>query len=219
MATVSLPYRPTNLTPEDISQIIANFDAVLAQLNGQIDDTNIKAAKVILLARLATGGAVTDDGLAFNGTDWGPAKMAHLLQQVQYNPTSVASPTTTANPTTLADLDATNLILPAITVPANGKLMFMMCAMTQAAGQTNLFWGVREGTNFVGSAKVSPQASGVPQKITMWLTVTGLTPGQSKQYKFAQGSITGTVGTTYGTQASPAAADPGPANFAVWSIP
>lgn len=53
MAQITLPYRPVNGNPEDISQIIADLDAILAQINGNLDNSNVAAAAAIALSKLA----------------------------------------------------------------------------------------------------------------------------------------------------------------------
>lgn len=53
MAHITLPHRPVDGNPEDISQIIADLDAILAQVNGNIDNSNIAAAAAIALSKLA----------------------------------------------------------------------------------------------------------------------------------------------------------------------
>ncbi len=43
MSTLSLPYTLTAGTPENVTQVQANFDAVKAVINGNLDSTNIAA--------------------------------------------------------------------------------------------------------------------------------------------------------------------------------
>jgi hypothetical protein len=44
---------------EDVSDVLANFQAIQSILNGNIDDTNVKAAAAIQISKLAGGGAGT----------------------------------------------------------------------------------------------------------------------------------------------------------------
>src|SRR4051794_16176782 len=54
--------------PEDISVVLANFDAIAAILNGGIDNSNINAAAAILASKLANYPASAASVLAGDGT-------------------------------------------------------------------------------------------------------------------------------------------------------
>lgn len=54
MASITYPNTFTNGTIADATQVNANFDAITAQVNGNLDATNIKDA-AITLAKLASG--------------------------------------------------------------------------------------------------------------------------------------------------------------------
>lgn len=64
MTLVTLPYRPQDGDPEDVSQIIADFDAILAVLNGDVRDDNISPAAGIDYAKLALTGQVKNSDIA-----------------------------------------------------------------------------------------------------------------------------------------------------------
>lgn len=55
MTQVILPYRPVAGDPEDISQVMADFDAMLNVLNGDIKNDNLAAVAAIVVAKLAAG--------------------------------------------------------------------------------------------------------------------------------------------------------------------
>jgi microcystin-dependent protein len=55
MTQVVLPYRPVAGDPEDISQILADFDAILNVLNGQLKDDNFAADMRLAVNKMAAG--------------------------------------------------------------------------------------------------------------------------------------------------------------------
>jgi len=57
MTQVVLPYRPVAGDPEDVSQIMADFDAILTVLNGDVRNDNISALAAIAITKLAGGNA------------------------------------------------------------------------------------------------------------------------------------------------------------------
>src|SRR5712692_10103591 len=61
-------------TPEDVSQVLANFNAIAAVLNGGLDHTNLAAGAAILKTQLAALGIVDADVAA--GAALGIAKLA-----------------------------------------------------------------------------------------------------------------------------------------------
>lgn len=80
MTLITLPYRPTAGSAEDISQIIADFDAVLAVVNGGLKDDNVHAAAAVALSKLSAVGAADGQPIVYDGvTDnrWEPGKV-HL---------------------------------------------------------------------------------------------------------------------------------------------
>lgn len=59
--------------PEDISVVLANFDAIAAVINGSIDESNFPSGKLYTLNKLKQGGATNGQYMQWNGTDWVPA--------------------------------------------------------------------------------------------------------------------------------------------------
>ena len=57
MTQVVLPNRPIPGDPEDISQIMANFDAILTVLNGDVRNDNLAAGAAVAVSKLASGAA------------------------------------------------------------------------------------------------------------------------------------------------------------------
>src|SRR5262245_59591191 len=53
MAQVVLPFRPVAGDPEDVSQIMADFDALLSVVNGGLQDDNIAASAAIAASKIA----------------------------------------------------------------------------------------------------------------------------------------------------------------------
>lgn len=215
---VNLPFRPGNLDPEDITQIIANFDAALAAINGGIEAANFGAGQVLSLAKVQGDGAVAGQIPVWSGTAWVPGAVGAFLGIVSYNPTTATSTATTS--TTLADIDATNLVI-TVTPKISGKLLFVLNAVSHNANIGHQFWGIRESTTDVVEKKIT--GSGITStgvRTTHFLYVTGITLA-AHTYKWAQRTINGanSVSTHYGTQASPANTDFGPATMLVIELP
>lgn len=81
MTLISYTYNLVNGTPEDVSQVMANFTTVRNVVNGNIDDSNIKAGAAISQAKIAAGylpsklaqeGALTSQAMIWDGTKWAP---------------------------------------------------------------------------------------------------------------------------------------------------
>jgi hypothetical protein len=214
-----------NLTdPQAGTQIVAslvtnNNTALETAINGGLDETNFASGAIYTLTKLKQGGGTTGQVLAWSGSAWAPTNpqvlTGHLLGQVSYNPTTVTQTTTTSG--TLVDIDASNLVV-TVTVPASGKILVHFSAGTAASFSPSA-WGLRESSTPIASTKVSQYDYISGARISMLMIVTGLSAG-SHTYKWGQSSVSGaTVGIRYGTQASPAAADPGPALMAIWGAP
>jgi hypothetical protein len=58
--------------PEDVSQVLANFNAIANVINGNLDNANISPAAGITLSRLGQSGAATNNVPIWNGTAWVP---------------------------------------------------------------------------------------------------------------------------------------------------
>lgn len=214
MTLASIPNRPQNLDPENISHIIADFDAIINVINGGLDDANFQA-NTLSLSVLKASGASLGQIPVWNGSNWVPQSPGGLLAVVSHNPTSVQ--TVNMSSTTLTDIDGTNLITPSINV-RTGKLLFVFEACTTGSSGEH-YWGVREGAADIGQAKIQQSGLSVGYRTTMSLLITGLSIA-AHTYKWAQRARSAvSVGTTWGTQASPAAADPGPATMSVWEVP
>ena len=151
--------------------------------------------------------------LGWNGTIWAPTTPSQLLGSVQYDPTTAVAATTTS--TTGADIDATNLSL-TVTVPASGKICVLFSCVVATGGYSAMFLGLRESTTNVAYAKAQQSAPGT-LRTALGMLVTGLSAG-SHTYKAAFKSVSGTVGVSYGTQASPATTDPGPFTMTIFGV-
>jgi hypothetical protein len=53
MTLITLPYSPVDGDPEDISEIMANFNAILAVVNGGLQNDNVAADAAIAHSKLA----------------------------------------------------------------------------------------------------------------------------------------------------------------------
>ena len=80
--------------PEDISKILANFNAIAAVLNGNIDATNFASGDIFDPNKILQSGATAGQGLVWNGTDWAPASIRPIatLASVSAANTDLASP-------------------------------------------------------------------------------------------------------------------------------
>ena len=210
MTLITLPYRPANLDPEDISQIIADFDAVLNVVNGNIDDNNVPAG-ALSLNRLKSGGASPGQYMKWSGTAWAPATVPGcFLGAATYHPNpNVTNSTTSA---TYVDVDATNV---KVDVTLAGTKMLAFASTRAAISGGNGYMALREGTNTVGSSNEILTADQPVRYTWMW-EITGLTPG-AHTYKLGFASNgSATLSFYYGTNASTIAW--GPITLALWDL-
>jgi hypothetical protein len=165
--------------------------------------------------QIGQGGAATGQILGWSGSAWAPTAIQQLLGSVTYDPTTVTTPSTSS--TTGADIDATNLSL-TVTVPASGKILTVFSFVPTSSNVTSLFLGLRESTTNIAYAKLKGVANTQTERTALPLLVTGLSAG-SHTYKMAfkaQSAIA--VGIYYGTQATPAVADPGACNMTIFGV-
>ena len=73
MTQIVLPYRPVAGDPEDISQVIADFDSILTVVNGDLRDDNISPSAAIQASKLA---AIPGSRIAFSRGTTPPASPA-----------------------------------------------------------------------------------------------------------------------------------------------
>lgn len=73
MTQLAYPFNLQNQTPEDVAQVMANFAAIQAILNGDLRDDNLSPLAAIGLSKLAQGGAGSGMGLVWSGSAWIPA--------------------------------------------------------------------------------------------------------------------------------------------------
>jgi hypothetical protein len=88
MTLINYTYNLVNGTPEDITQVMANFTTVRNVVNGNIDDSNIKAGAAIAQAKIAAGylpsklaqeGALSSQAMIWDGTKWAPGAQSSAL--------------------------------------------------------------------------------------------------------------------------------------------
>lgn len=130
-----------------------------------------------------------------------------LLEVISYNPASPAFPSTSS--TSISDVDATNLVI--TFTPNSTQVLVRLNAYVQFGGSTLGYWGLREGTTQVGQARVA--ASGVAQRQTAEMLITGLTAGVAKTYKWAWKNSTV---TSQEMRIGSGASEGGPATMSVW---
>lgn len=122
-----------------------------------------------------------------------------LLAAAQYDPGVQGNYAATS--ATLADIDSGNLVV-TFTVPSSGKVLVTFSATVVVANSTSLEWGLREGSSAVAGSTVQAgyAFNTVTPRITASVMITGLTPGESKTWKWAAARITGTgtAATYYG---------------------
>lgn len=220
MGTISLTDAVAGTTA-NASLINNNNTTLEGTINGGIDDANLEASQIVTgSTHFKVDGATAGQVYAMNAgaTAWAPTSIGMFLGIVSYNPTTATSTSTTS--TTLADIDATNLVL-TVTVKHTGKLVFILNAVSAASNIGNQFWGIRESTTDIVEKKIT--GSGVTStgvRTTHFLYVTGISLG-SHTYKWAQRTTSGAAGvaTHYGTQASPATTDFGPATMMIVEVP
>lgn len=203
MTLVTLPYRPSNLDPEDISQIVADFDSVLNVLNGDIREDNLAVAKIVSpQTHLKQDSASNRQALLWDGvTDnrWEPKTIGDLLKAIHYAPADSNYSTTG---TSFADVDATNLAV-TFRVPASGMVMVVLSATSGGASSPQIFWNLRDsGGDITNSARWIHQAGGAAVFMAMPIFMSGLSAGTEVTWKWGWKVSTGTgylykgVGTT-----------------------
>lgn len=83
MTLISLPFNPLNTQTEDITQIMSNFQAITAVVNGDLRDDNFNALATLSLTKLGQLGATDGQGVIWDSADqrWEPGN---------YKPTKLA---------------------------------------------------------------------------------------------------------------------------------
>ncbi len=170
--------------PEDISVVLANFDAIANVLNGGLDDANIKAAAGILASKLANFPNDAAKVLKGDGT-WGGTPGADLVYEGDYVPATtyqdgdvvvsggiaylcVGGPTTVAPDPVPWGAGMGGLVTYATTLPASpadGQEAILVDSLTAPtyqwrfrynAGSTSPYkWGFVGGAPFLTSAAAS----------------------------------------------------------------
>lgn len=129
-------------------------------------------------ARLAKGtaGQFLRMNAAGTAPEWATAP---LLAVVGYKNGSDYTTTSTNE----ADIDATNLTLPAITVPPSGKVLFKANLSASNSGG-DFILAVRDGGGAISNAQETMlQAVSSITRVQYAFLISGLTPGDSKTYK------------------------------------
>lgn len=174
----------------------------------------IVASAADTAARLAVGADNTilmADSAEATGVKWGTPN-GSLLAVTSYDPVSLATYTTTSG--TSSDADATNLAA-TFTVPTSGNVLVRLTALGQvSAGSGAMFWQVRESTSVVsGDQQVCNATTAQNASRTTALRITGLTPGDSKTYKWGFHRDGTATGVFY------AGGVAGPAVIEIWASP
>lgn len=145
-------------------------------------------------------------GAGWDGSDKAPSQNAVYdkieslssgapLAKASYNGTLI-NPSTTSG--TSADVDATNLVLPAFTAPASGAVWFEANILVDPGGaDVYVDFAVREGSSDVSGtpARVIGGAS-VQSRVHYKALITGLTPGSSHTYKLGWRRASGSAAAT-----------------------
>lgn len=117
-----------------------------------------------------------------NGVKWEPPP-GSLIALTAFG--TSGSYTTT---TTLADMDATNLLV-TFTVPASGNVLIRLtCQAFNTTTTSVLVWGLRESTTTIQAHQIASSEGLAANKVDTFsrtFYVSGLTPGDSKTYKWA----------------------------------
>lgn len=147
-----------------------------------------------------TSVTITDNGdgtLDLAAAGGGGGGGSSLLAYKSYAAGTSASNSTT----TLTDVDATNLAV-TFTVPASGRVLIRLTAVVGGSGTQGLYWGLREGTTAIANNLI--RSSVTNDNTSVAFVVTGLTPGTSHTYKWAQrvGGASTTVITYFGTSST-----------------
>lgn len=122
-----------------------------------------------------------------------------------------AGTSVTNSTTTLTDVDATNLAVTFV-VPPSGNVLIRLTATIGGTGVQGLYWGLRESTTDITTIFV--RSSTANDIASIAIPLTGLTPGSSHTYKWAQkvGGASASVTTFLGTSSTLAMME-------VWALP
>jgi hypothetical protein len=214
MTIATIPHRPGNKTTEDISKIVADFDAVLTTINGLLDDDNI-ANLGISLTKLKASGAAAGEVPVWSGTAW--AKGRALLAFVQYAP---ASPQTLTTSTTanFVDIDATNLIF-SFVAPPSGKVLVRALGDLNGGSSNRMLMNIRDSGGDVAGTDHCIGGVGASSDMRlkpMMFYKTGLTPGTTYNWKL--GWKVESAGTNTWHVGDGTAGDRNPAYIEVWAV-
>lgn len=177
---------------------------VTAYTSGSTTITTVARGQEDTVAAAHADGAVLKHVIAKDDLGASGAS-AELIGLTSYKP-GTETDTSTTN-TTATDVDATNLVV-TFTVPASGSVLVRLSALCHGAsnGIYNI-WSLREGSgNVAGSDMGGGVISTASQGRTRTVKITGLTPGESKTWKWAQRTSNGanSVTTRCGDIAGPA---------------
>lgn len=140
-----------------------------------------------------------------------------LLAKKVYDPGTDQTHTTAS--ATFADVDATNLVLPAFTAPASGDIVVVLTAWTrttQGGSATSLSWNLRDGSGDIAGSDVKVMQATSSSldfllRLSARIPLTGLT-GTKSGWKWGYARTAGT-----GTTSVFAGPSHGPALMEVWA--
>jgi hypothetical protein len=200
MTLATIPYRPTNGSPEDVSQIIADFDSMLSVMNGGIGADNFSGGQILAPSKLTNEGTPgVGQSLVWDGAKYIPGAPGYIAV-LYYAPSSNIVLTTSS--TTFVDMDAVNLQLSPFVAPASGKVFITSHFYMHLGVHLAMQWKDIAGAGTLVGLPSGVSAGSAPNYIpqTMHHYISGLTPGTSYtlrlQWKTLQTSQT--CGVTIG---------------------
>ena len=203
MTQAIIPHRPLNLEPEDISKIVADFDAVMAVINGQIGSDNFIAGQIFAPSKITNEGSPTAGrSLQWDGAKYIPYPHGILCAQ-RYAPASNVSLSTTT--TTPNWMDNTN-IRADFWAPHSGQVIIEMRIWISTSVTFYVF--PHDGTVAWGPWESAGVGSNMQGFNHLFWKVVGLPPGAQKAIyfqwaNFAAGTTTALIGDSGSSTKNP----------------
>jgi hypothetical protein len=189
MSLAAIPNRPVDGSPEDISRIIADFDAILAVMNGLLDDDNV-ANSGLSLSKLKASAALVGQVPVWSGSTWAPGQIYPILGMTRYAP--AAETTLSTNITTFADVDATNIKV-TVKAPPSGKVL--VSARFRVSTSTQICFNLRESTNNITGSETTNSTTSPSGPQSLLLYASALTPNTTYDLKLGWRMYSAGTGT------------------------
>jgi hypothetical protein len=183
LATITVPAAATTIVTGNIADA-RTFTDLTSRHDGIDHTTALNSAALGDLGDVASTSPSTGYALIWNGSTWTPGTADGVLATVGYNPVGLTTYTVGTGSTPSA-VDATNLDV-TVTVPASGKIIVKLEALTQNNSGGTMYWSLMTGGVIVTGTEVVVTTDTLPSgsRISSEILISGLTPGASVNYKW-----------------------------------